>query len=63
MGSILQTFLRALSSDGEHPHQLVTVGCCSNIRIDDHDSENVPPIKDEDDSSDLGGLSHARVGN
>ena len=65
MGSILQTFLRVLSSDGEHPHQHVTtaLGCCSTIRIDDHDSENVPPIKDEDDASDLGGLSHARVGN
>ena len=66
MGSILQTFLRALSPDSEHPHQHVTtaLGCCSNIRIDDHDSENAPPIKDEsDDASDLGGLSHARVGN
>ena len=63
MGSILQTVLRALSSDGEHPHQFVTVGCCSTIRIEDHESENVAPIKDEDDVSDLGGLSHARVGN
>jgi hypothetical protein len=60
MGSILQTFLRALSSE-EHAHQFVTVGCCSSIRIEDHE-ENVAPIKD-DDSSDLGGLTHARVGN
>ena len=60
MGSILQTFLRALSSE-EHAHQFVTVGCCSLIRIEDHE-ENVAPIKD-DDSSDLGGLTHARVGN
>ena len=53
MGSILQTFLRALSPDSEHPHQHVTtaLGCCSNIRIDDHDSENAPPIKDDESSS------------
>ena len=66
MGSILQTFLRSLSSDGEHPHfQHITtaLGCCSDIRITEPELENAPPIKDEDDASDLGGLSHARVGN
>ena len=51
MGSILQKFLRALSPDGERPHQHVTVGCCSTIRIDEHEQENAPPIKEDESSS------------
>ena len=52
MGSILQKFLRALSPDGERPHQHVTVGCCSTIRIDEHEQENTQqPIKEDESSS------------
>ena len=51
MGSILQKFLRALSPDGERPHHHGTVGCCSTIRIDEHEHENTPPIKEDESSS------------
>ena len=55
MGNLLQKFLRVLSPDSEHPHpQHVTaaLGCCSTIRIDEHEQENTPPhIKDDDSSS------------
>ena len=55
MGSFLQKFLRALAPD-EPPAQHVTVGCCSTIRIDEHE-ENAPHIKDDEstnDASDMG---------
>ena len=54
MGLILQKFLRALAPDGEHPHpQHVTaaLGCCSTIRIDEHEHENTQPIQEDESSS------------
>ena len=73
MGNLLQRFLRVLSSassaDAERGHQHVTatLGCCSNIRIEEHEEqENThAPSKDDDtyDSGNLGGQSDAFVGN
>ena len=70
MGNLLQRFLRVLSSappDAEPSHQHVTAtfGCCSNIRIEEHeDQENTPaPSKDDtDDSSHLGRQPNAHFG-
>ena len=56
MGNLLQRFLRVLSAaespDVEriHQHVTATLGCCSNIRIDEHDEdqENThAPSKDD----------------
>ena len=57
MGAFLQKFLfRVLSPDSAaHPHHHVTatLGCCSTIRIDEHEQENTqPPIKEDERSSD-----------
>ena len=61
MGNLLQKFLlRVLSSssspDGaerNHQHVTATLGCCSTIRIEEHEEqENThAPIKDDDTSS------------
>ena len=69
MGALLQKLLhRVLSPDSAaHPHHHVTatLGCCSTILIDEHEQENAPHNKDDensDDASDLGGLARAHVG-
>ena len=56
MGTLLQKLLlRVLSPDGAaHPHHHVTatLGCCSTIRIDEHEQENTqPPIRENESSS------------
>ena len=56
MGNLLQRFLRVLSAasspdvERSHQHVTATLGCCSNIRIDEHeDQQNTPaPSKDDD---------------
>ena len=57
MGALLQKLLhRVLFEDAAHPnhHVTATLGCCSTIMIDEH--ETAPPNKEDssDDSSDLG---------
>ena len=57
MGALLQKLLhRVLFEDAAHPnhHVTATLGCCSTILIDEH--ETAPPNKEDssDDSSDLG---------
>ena len=49
----MQKFLRVLSPDSEPHSQHVTaaLGCCSTIRIDEHEQENAPHIKDDESIS------------
>ena len=55
MGNLFQMFLRVLSAaespdvECSHQHVTATLGCCSNIRIDEHeDQENThAPSKDD----------------
>ena len=50
MGALLQRLLHLVSPDAErHQHVYATLGCCSNIRIDEHeDQENThAPSKDD----------------
>ncbi len=58
MGNLLQRLLQMVSPDNAERHQHVTAtfGCCSNIRIEEHeDQENTPvPSKDQHDPGDLG---------
>ena len=56
MGNLLQRFLQVLSAaespdvERSHQHVTATLGCCSTIRIDEHeDQENThAPSKDDD---------------
>ena len=58
MGNLLQRFLHVLSAaespDVEriHQHVTATLGCCSNIRIDEHDKdqENTHARSKDDDA-------------
>ena len=55
MGALLQKLLfRVLSPDSAAPsphHVTATLGCCSTIRIDEHEKENTqPPIKENESS-------------
>ena len=55
MGNLLQRFLQVLSAaespdvERSHQHVTATLGCCSTIRIDEHEDQNTPaPSKDDD---------------
>ena len=59
MGNLLQKLLQMVSAslDAErHQHVTATFGCCSDIRIQEHeDHENTPvPSKETHDPGDLG---------
>ena len=63
MGGLLQKLLLRVLPDpsgAERQHVTAALGCCSTIRIDEHEQENThPDIKEhsgssEDDSSYLG---------
>ncbi len=63
MGALLQRLLHFVSSDAEtHQHVYATVGCCSNIRIEEDHAEITPPVSKEDDSGCLGRQQAAHVG-
>ena len=49
----MQKFLRVLAPDSEPHSQHVTaaLGCCSTIRIDEHEQENAPHNKDDESIS------------
>ena len=61
MGALLQRLLHFVSPDEHHQHVYATLGCCSNIRIEEDHDEIVPAVSKEDDPGDLGGLEAARV--
>ena len=62
MGALLQRLLHFVSSDAEtHQHVYATLGCCSNIRIEEDHDEITPAVK-EDDSGGLGRQQAAHVG-
>ena len=56
MGNLLQRFLQVLSAaeslDVEriHQHVTATLGCCSNIRIDEHEDQENSHAPGKDDS-------------
>ena len=62
MGALLQRLLHFVSPDDHHQHVYATLGCCSNIRIEDHDDEITPVPSKEDDPGDLGRQQAAHVG-
>ncbi len=50
MGALLQRLLHLVSPDAErHDHVYATLGCCSTIRIEEHD-DKIPtlPSKEHD---------------
>ena len=52
MGGLLQKFLRVLAPDEPHSqHVTAALGCCSTIRIDEHEQENAPHNKDDESIS------------
>ena len=64
MGALMQRLLQLVSPDkhADQPqHVYATLGCCSDIRIEDHE-EDINPFSKENDPGDLGGLSHAHLG-
>ena len=62
MGNLLQRLLQIMSPDAErHQHVYATLGCCSNIRIEEHEEEMTVPSK-EHDPGDLGGQQAAHFG-
>ena len=62
MGALLQRLLHFVSPDAEHhQHVYATLGCCSNIRIEEHEEEMTVPSK-EHDPGDLGGQQAAHFG-
>ena len=59
MGNLLQRLLQMVSAspDAErHQHVTATFGCCSNIRIEEHENEENTRVvsKDQHDPGDLG---------
>ena len=55
MGNLLQRLLQIMSPDAEHhQHVYATLGCCSNIRIEEHEEEITPVPNKEHDPGDLG---------
>ncbi len=55
MGNLLQRLLQIMSPDAErHQHVYATLGCCSNIRIEEHEEEITPVPSNEHDPGDLG---------
>ena len=56
MGNLLQRLLQIMSPDAErHQHVYATLGCCSNIRIEEHEEEITPvPNQEHHDPGDLG---------
>ena len=57
MGNLLQRLLQMVAPDNaeRHQHVYATLGCCCNIRIEEHEEENTPvPSKDQHDPGDLG---------
>ena len=54
MGALLQRLLQLVSPD-EHPqHVYATLGCCSDIRIEEHEEDITPVPSKEHDPGDLG---------
>ena len=60
MGAFLQRLLHYVSPDEHHQHVYATLGCCSNIRIEDR--EEIEPCGKEHDPSHLGGQPPEQVG-
>ena len=56
MGNLLQRLLQIMSPDNaeHHQHVYATLGCCSNIRIEEHEEEITPVPSKEHDPGDLG---------
>ena len=60
MGAFLQRLLQYHWPDTHPQHVYATLGCCSNIRIED--TQEIEPCVKEHDPGDLGRLETARVG-
>ena len=56
MGNLLQRLLQIIAPDDaeRHQHVYATLGCCSNIRIEEHEEEITPVPSKEHDPGDLG---------